>query len=184
MLLFKSSVAKVANLWISFKYTKNSIRCQGGWQWYDTSCHQLPKTSYIWRTIKQLSCRLRYKSKFQSNNQRKNDIERLQQTWLYKQPTSAPRRQKPVNTSSKITGIFLLWHSLTSTRWKRGSIKCIPPAAWITVKNIQQYTHKIKSSFIFSIPHYSNSYLPFHVILEKSYQALTLPYHMLCTTWC
>lgn len=30
--------------------------------------------------------------------------------------TSTPKRQKPVKTSSKITGIFLLRHSLTSMR--------------------------------------------------------------------
>jgi hypothetical protein len=49
-------------------------------------------------------------------------------------PTSVPRRQKPVKTSSNITGIFLLRHSLTSTLWKSGSIISIPPAPWITAK--------------------------------------------------
>lgn len=52
----------------------------------------------------------------------------------WRQPTSAPRRQKPVKTSSNITGIFLLRHSFTSTRWKSGSIISIPPAPWITTE--------------------------------------------------
>ena len=48
--------------------------------------------------------------------------------------TSTLRRQNPVNTSSNMTGIFRLLHSLTSTRWKRGSIMSIPPAPCITTQ--------------------------------------------------
>lgn len=64
--------------------------------------------------------------------------------------TSTPRRQNPVNTSSNMTGIFRLLHSLTSTRWKRGSIMSIPPAPCITtqiwVNEVQAVNTEILSS--------------------------------------
>lgn len=58
-------------------------------------------------------------------------------------PTSVPRRQKPVKTSSKIVGIFFFRHSFTRTRWKSGSTICIPPAPCITAEQFQMKNGKI-----------------------------------------